>query len=156
MIKVGHGRTFKGGKGQFRACASMGVRALELKEKISQTLHKKVAEKVLRGVKTSIRKPPLESGKLRQSGSVFVGSELVGTTNRGSGTPVTSRAGGLPHRIYLIYSAFDRGINYAFYQNYNLNIGKPHQHLWVEYMMSKSRLKMFARKSLNEIINERN
>ncbi|MCK4521996.1 MAG: hypothetical protein KAU20_05465 [Nanoarchaeota archaeon] len=155
MIKVGYGRTFKGGKGQFRACASMGIRALKLKEKISQTLHERVAEKVLANVNMTLRQPPVKTGRLRQSGSVFVGSKLIGTTNNGSGTPVTSRGGGLSHRIYLIYSAFDKTFNYAYYQNYAVRIGNPFHHLWIEAMMAKSRLKSFARKSMNEIINER-
>lgn len=94
MISVGYGRTFKGGEGQFRACASIGVKASKLKEKLSQSLHRRIAEKILDNVNTASREPPIKTGKLRQSASVFVGSELIGTTNRGMGTPITSRGGG--------------------------------------------------------------
>lgn len=147
-------RTFRGGKGQFRACASIGVKAEKLAKKLDEDLHRRIGRKILNSIGSAPRRPPVKTGRLEQSGSVFVGNELIGTTNRGVGTPVVTMAGGLPHRIYLVYSAIDRGFNYAYYQNYNTRIGKPWEHLWVEAIMARERVRRFARQAIDEIVNE--
>lgn len=150
-------KSFQGGKQRAGIFAgkSIGVRLEKLKESLKDELRERIAFRILESANMTEQVPPIKTGKLRESGSVFVGSKLIGTTNFGVGEPVTQHIG-KPGRIYLTYSALNKkgNFDYAFYQNYNTKIGLPNEHLWVEDMMAKERLRKYARQSLREIYSE--
>ena len=150
-------RSFQGGKQRagIYAGKSIRVRLEKLKESLKDELRERIAFKILESADMTEQIPPIKTGKLRESGSVFVGSKLIGTTNAGVGEPITEHIG-KPGRIYLIYSALNKrgDFDYAFYQNYNTHIGLPNEHLWVEDMMAKERLRSYARQALREIHSE--
>ena len=150
-------RSFQGGKQRAGIYAGKSIQARleKLKESLKDELRERIALKVLESAGKTEQIPPIKTGKLRESGSVFVGSKLIGTTNYGIGEPITQHIG-KPGRIYLIYSALNkkRNFDYAFYQNYKVDIGLPNEHLWVEDMMAKERLRKYARQALQEIYRE--
>ena len=156
-MKFTQKRWFQGSqkKGTIFAGHSIGLRLSRLKEALRTQLMEKIALRVLESANHTEQVPPMKTGKLRESGSVFVGSTLIGTTNEGIGEPVVNHFG-KPNRLYLIYSALNkkRNFDYAYYQNYNTLIGMPNEHLWVEDMMAKERLRKYAREALREIVSE--
>lgn len=153
-----HGRKISGG---YKAGRSLEARLESLKEGIDgDKLRIFIATEILKTAPNiRRRRPPIKTGRLKQSGSVFVGSKLIGTTNRGKGTPITNYRG-KEKRIYVMYDTpivtkTGKHFNYAYYQNYNDAIGVPEKHHWVEELLSERRREGYVKRAMGAMLNER-
>ena len=142
---------------------ALDKRVKEMEDDFYRKLPPYVAKKILLSANRGKRRPPIKTGKLRRSGSVFANRKLVGTTKRelggsfsykGKGMPITKTKRGKRGRVSLIYYATDKGFNYAHYQNYKLSIGKPKYHLWAEYMVNKMRVNKYIKDGMRKLLNE--
>jgi len=141
----------------------LNEREEQFKEAIIEKLPPYVGKKILMSANRGKRRPPIRTGELRRSGSVFANGKLVGTTERelggsfsykGKGMPIKRTVVGKKGRVSLIYYAIDKGFNYAHYQNYKLDIGKPKYHLWAEYMMNRRNIKKYIKTGMRKILRE--